>query len=564
MTLFRKKTVLIVALLIAVAIILSAGVFTVSAEEELYLSDLTPIAATEIKDPATGTTLAGYSADSVFNPYNGSGNTLLLNGIEYTKGIGLMPYCDRTTGTDINYDAEVEFDISQYSGNYNAFTATVGRRDWPEDVGPYTYSMVCSVYVDDVLVAQSPSLTFGEEHEFCINISGASKLKLVTNKGTDTEHYDCSVWANAKIKKDDSLFHINSIELTKMPNRSRYAVGEDLETVGGKITVMYTDGTSAEVPITKDMVSGYDPNVKGKQSLTIQYQEKQFSWDVYVVDLVYLSDLEPVQIEVLENDVDSFGINTTSKGQPIMINSVLYKKGIGVHPSSGESAVVAYDISQYSNQYNMFYAIVAKDDSAPVEGHYIQCYVYGDDAILVESDYLTYGDELIIAVDVSGISKLTIEITNGDDGHSWDSTCIADCYLTTGNVIETKFQAPTKEEYKVGESLNMLGSRIVMIYDSGFTTEMLVDATMTSGFDSSVPGTQTITVTYNDNTYTFDISVVEEATSAPLATATPTPTKDPQIGTDDNKGNSDIIFIVIAAVLVIVVVALVVFFKKKK
>ncbi len=508
--------------------------------------------------------------DSVLNPYNGSGNTLLLNGTKYEKGVGLLPYCDRSSGTDVYYDAEVEFDISEFSIKYNAFTATVGRRDWPEDVGPYTYSMICSVYVDDVLTEQSPSLTFGETYEFCVNISGASKLKLVTNKGTDTEHYDCSIWANAKLKSDDSLFQIKTVELQTLPFKMRYAAGEDLNLEGSRMVVSYTDGTSAEVFVTQKMVSGYDSDKKGKQELTIQYLDWQFPWTVYVTDLIYLSDLTPSEAEVLENEVDSLGCDTNSKGQPIMINSKLYKKGIGVHPFENSPARVTYDLSEYSNTYNFFYAVVAKDDSAPVEGHYIQCNVYGDDKPIAESDFLEYGDEFIVAVNISGVSKLTIEITNGDDGYSWDSTCIADSYIAAGNAAETEFIRPEKSEYKNGESLDLKGSLIKTTYDSGFVTEIIPDMTMISGFDGTVPGRQTVTVTYADNTYTFDVIVSDAAkdTSAPSTpTLSPSTADKNESGSEqdkNNKKNNAALYIIIAAAVVLLTTAVVLILAKKK
>lgn len=563
----------ITVLICAVILIAAVGSLTAAAEDDIYLSDLTPVTvAPEIKDPDTGAYVAGYTADSVLNPYNGSGNTLLLNGTKYEKGVGLLPYCDRSTGTDKYYDAEVEFDISEYSQKCNAFTATVGRRDWPEEVGPYTYSMICSVYVDGVLAAQSPSLTFGETHEFCVNIAGASKLKLVTNKGTDTEHYDCSVWANAKLKKDDSLFQIKNIELQNLPVRMRYAVGENLYFEGSRLMVNYTDGTSAEVFITEGMVSGYDPEKRGKQELTIQYLDRQFPWTVYVTDLIYLSDLTPAEVEVLENEVDSLGRDTNSKGQPIMINSRLYKKGIGVHPLENAPARVTYDISEYSGTYNFFYAVVAKDDSAPVEGHYIQCNVYGDDKQIAGSDFLEYGDEYIVAVNIAGVSKLTIEITNGDDGYSWDSTCIADSYIATGNAAETEFVKPAKSEYAYGESFDPAGSVIRTTYDSGFVTEIIPDGTMISGFDSTVPGKQTVTVTYGDNTYTFDVVVAEAAKETP-APATPIPAAstskpnehDPERTDEKDKNNiAPYVIIAVAAVVIIASVILILSKKKKK
>ena len=73
------------------------------------------------------------------------------------------------------------------------------------------------------------------------------------------------------------------------------------------------------------------------------------------------------------------------------------------------------------------------------------------------------------------------------------------------NIIST----PYKTSYFVGEELDLTGLAVEAYYSDDSTSRVEVTLDMVSGFDSSVPGVQTLTVTYSDCTATFDVEVVE-------------------------------------------------------
>ncbi|MBE7067178.1 MAG: hypothetical protein E7385_06470 [Ruminococcaceae bacterium] len=393
----------VTALFIVVAVIMTMGSLVAFAEDGLYLSDLTPTSATEIKDPSSGAVVAGYSADSVFNPYNGSGNTLLLKGTEYTKGIGLIPYCDRTTGTDINYDAEVEFDISQYSDSYDTFTATVGRRDWPSDPGPTVYYMVCSVYVDDVLVLECPSLSFGEQYEICVNIAGATKLKLVTNKGAYTEHYDCSIWANAKLTKT-TVTEIFLSDLTPM------AATEIKDPASGAIVAGYT---------ANSVLNPYNGS-----GTSLKLQGKIYSKGVGLI---------PYCDRTTGTDINY-------------------------------DAEVEFDISQYSDSYDTFTATVGRRDWPEDVGGAVYsmiCSVYVDDVLVVETPSLTFGEVYEININISGASKIKLVTNKGTDTEHYDCSIWGDAKLT--DVIPNDTPNDTPDNPNTG-SIDTIGSAMLLLF----------------------------------------------------------------------------------------------------
>ena len=72
-------------------------------------------------------------------------------------------------------------------------------------------------------------------------------------------------------------------------------------------------------------------------------------------------------------------------------------------------------------------------------------------------------------------------------------------------------KAPDKIEYKQGEDLDLTGMEVTAHYSDG-KEEVLPEGSYTvSGYDAQQVGEQTITVTYKDQTATFDVTVKEDS-----------------------------------------------------
>lgn len=64
-----------------------------------------------------------------------------------------------------------------------------------------------------------------------------------------------------------------------------------------------------------------------------------------------------------------------------------------------------------------------------------------------------------------------------------------------------------KTVYSVGEELDVSGGKISVTYKSGAVREVALTKEAVSGFDSSSPGKKTLTLTYEDLTAEFEITV---------------------------------------------------------
>ena len=95
------------------------------------------------------------------------------------------------------------------------------------------------------------------------------------------------------------------------------------------------------------------------------------------------------------------------------------------------------------------------------------------------------------------------------------------------NVISVKgieLTKSTKLEYKYGESLDTSGMSVKATYDDN-QSEVIKSGYSVTGYDKTKSGTQTITVTYRNQTATFDVTVAEPQITKIEITTPPTTTE---------------------------------------
>ena len=81
---------------------------------------------------------------------------------------------------------------------------------------------------------------------------------------------------------DDDSASVTSISVTTQPTKTSYTVGESLDVTGAKITVTYSDSTTAVVDVTAAMCSGFDSSTAGTKTVTVTYQGKTDTFTVTV------------------------------------------------------------------------------------------------------------------------------------------------------------------------------------------------------------------------------------------------------------------------------------------
>ena len=101
-------------------------------------------------------------------------------------------------------------------------------------------------------------------------------------------------FANEKINADITLYAkwtqnapppaptVDSIAVNSTDHKTAYEVGEPLDVTNLTILVTMSDGTTKTENVTADMVSEFDSNKEGSQTLTITYEGKTTSYNVTV------------------------------------------------------------------------------------------------------------------------------------------------------------------------------------------------------------------------------------------------------------------------------------------
>lgn len=109
------------------------------------------------------------------------------------------------------------------------------------------------------------------------------------------------------------LIRVTRLEVTHMPTKTRYFVGETFDSTGLIITAYYNDNTSEQV--TGYTLSSQDMSVYGSKTVTVTFDEKTVDFSILVVDI---SGIEvktmPTKVEYQKGDVfDTTGLSILVK-----------------------------------------------------------------------------------------------------------------------------------------------------------------------------------------------------------------------------------------------------------
>lgn len=109
------------------------------------------------------------------------------------------------------------------------------------------------------------------------------------------------------------LIRVTRLEVTHMPTKNRYFVGETFDSTGLAITAYYNDNTSEQV--TGYTLSSPDMSAYGSKTVTVTFDEKTVDFSILVVDI---SGIEvktmPTKVEYQKGDVfDTTGLSILVK-----------------------------------------------------------------------------------------------------------------------------------------------------------------------------------------------------------------------------------------------------------
>ena len=118
---------------------------------------------------------------------------------------------------------------------------------------------------------------------------------------------------------DRSAVAVVSMELTSDPDKTEYETGEAINLAGAELTVAYQNGDTEIIPVGQEMISGYNTDTAGVQTITVSYEGFTDTFDVNVtyVDPSYaqcLWDIDNLPSDAVLPGTDS----TANRGSTVL------------------------------------------------------------------------------------------------------------------------------------------------------------------------------------------------------------------------------------------------------
>lgn len=345
---------------------------------------------------------------------------------------------------------------------------------------------------------------------------------IVTDYATDVEnmivgnrnvyvYYDNQTTTLPFIVKEKSL---ESIKLKTLPNKTTYAEGQSLDSIGLKLIASYNNGTTEEI-ISGFTCSAINSSYIGKQNVTVTYKGKTATFPITVIEKKP-SGIEitsnPTKTDVLEGIID---LDTTGMKVKISYDngsSETIETGfnlVGYEPRKLGKQTITANYCGFTDTFDMNVKAKSLTELRIAEPASVAEFIEGQEFAsygLVVHGYYDNGDiNEISDYTISGydntIGTKTITIAYGGKTVSYNVEVSAkelECID-----IES---LPTKTEYLEDEELDTTGLSVVAVYNNGDREAIALSNLEITGYDNA-PGTKGINVSYKDYSTVFDVTV---------------------------------------------------------
>ncbi len=289
-----------------------------------------------------------------------------------------------------------------------------------------------------------------------------------------------------------------------------------------------TEGEWAETAITHSETASYFQAPQMEGAYTFRLKAVDADGNVGYSDEFAIEVTAPIETGIAIASLPTktvYKVGDAFDAAGLVVN-VLYEGGASAALDASEYALSGFDSSTAGEKtvtvtYGNFTATFKVQVEEPVVTEISinvnptkTKYVLGEDldltGMVVKATYDTGKTETITDYTVSGydntkLGEQTITVTYAEKTAFFKVNVTNDA---TGIEITAK---PTKLSYEIGEDLDLSGLKVSAVLENGSKEELASAEYTVSGFDGSKAGEQTVTVTYEDFTAQFTVTVVEAA-----------------------------------------------------
>ncbi len=434
--------------------------------------------------------ITGYHKDQLGNQtvtihYGGKDVDFELNVSDYVGGVVITP------PSKLQYEHGEELDLSD-----SKVTVTMASKPNEPQIIPVTKDMITG-YDKTKPGSQTVTITYTDK-----------------NGKTYTQDFGVNV-ADA----------IKTVTLDKTNAKTQYKYGENLDLTNLTLDVTYESGKTQKVPVNNGMISGYNPNRLGAHTVTVTYQGFENTLAVNVVDYVKDITLTPptkqkYKIGETLSLAEGKIIEKMASGATGISIDLVPSMVSGFDSTTPGTKKITVTYTSDGVTFKKYFEVVVENaiNSIEVIAPKKTDYKYGENldltggkVVLVKEDgtkeQINLTKDMVSGYDPKQPGQQVITVTYTDEE---SNTFTGSFTVNVGEdyVSSYKFTAPSKKNYKLNEDLDLTGGKITEIMASG-KTGAIIDITkdMVTGFDSSKPGKQTLTVTYQGKTYKYEITV---------------------------------------------------------
>ena len=332
-------------------------------------------------------------------------------------------------------------------------------------------------------------------------------------KGNPAEHVDLETWEESIVLPGKT---VESIEISKMPEKTTYLEGEKFDQTGLEVKAWYSDGTFETLDPSEYSVSGY-VSTPGKHTITVTYKDKTATFEIEVL----AKSLKSISISKKPNKLEYIeGTTFDGAGMELTLH---YDNGTTETVTDGWTA--EYD---FSNVGEAEVKIIYGDCSAVLKVNVIAKSL---ESITVSKDPTKM--EYIEGTDFDGAGmELTLHYDNGTtetvtDGwtavYDFSEVGEAEVKITYKgcsailkvNVIAKSLSSisvgrnPVKMVYVEGTEFDDAGMELTLHYNNG-TTETVTTG-WTAKYDFSKVGKANVTITYQGFSTTLAVDVIAKS-----------------------------------------------------
>ena len=326
------------------------------------------------------------------------------------------------------------------------------------------------------------------------------------------ESTDCSVTVMPGLNSV-----ITGIQVTSMPDKTFYFLGDEFDIRGLAVNVVYSDNVTAAVHITEDNITGFDSEYPGDKILTITYGSVSAQFSVLVVQVTEIAVTQmPDKIQYNRNEpLDVTGLILSANyfdGAQLITGDIIagIENYISGFDSSRPGSVTVTIV--YGGIYAEFSVVITGVGSIsilqlPNKNEYRIGENLSLEGLVVEAFYTEGGSEIIAnnSLTVTGFDNYTpgdktIEVSYGGAASSF-----------TVNVIGVRsisiINPPDKLIYKTGDTLDISGIVVEAVLTNGEAEIVTIIPSYITGFFTNRAGVIPLTVNYGAAAAEFEVTI---------------------------------------------------------